>query len=169
MLRVCRLLLSNTLLPSQSLKQLSVTSTHPIKHLHKGRTIWYLGGPRFFVACKRFFYLRWKTSFLLGDERPTIFLCSVEEFFVVCFPYYVRYHLVFFWSAYFSSNSTTIFFSAYIFTNFFFWLLWRQTIFFNFILGPPPPDIKSCVPKCKIHHYITLFVRPLHSKPGMES
>ena len=34
-------------------------------------------------------------------------------------------------------------------TNYFFLLLWRQTIFKKNSLGPPPPDIKWCVP-----HYI---------------
>ena len=55
---------------------------------------------------------------------------------------------VFFWSTYFSSISTTNFFFPPTFsTNFFFWPLLRQTGFFNFFLGPLPPDIKWCVPK----------------------
>ena len=36
------------------------------------------GGARIFVACKFFFYLRWKTSYFFGDQRPAI-VCFVEE------------------------------------------------------------------------------------------
>ena len=46
------------------------------------------------------------------------------------------------------------FFSAHILNIFFFWLLWRQTIFFIFFLGPLPPryDIKwSLTPSDTAH------------------
>ena len=38
-----------------------------------------------------------ENKLFFGDQRPTIFfLCTIEEIFGICFPYYVRYHLVFF-------------------------------------------------------------------------
>ena len=55
------------------------------------------GGARVFVVCKLFSYLRWKTSFFLRSTPDNFFFYVISNnFFVVCFPYYVRYHLVFF-------------------------------------------------------------------------
>ena len=91
----------------------------------KGRTIRYLGGggggARVFVACNFFFYLREKTNFFFGDQRPTIFFyVPSKKVFVVCFPYYV---------------SLGVFSGQHIFhqfrkQTFFFCPHFQQTIFF---------------------------------------
>ena len=110
----------------------------------KGRTIWYLGGGGglvfVFVACKLFFLPPVQNKFFFGDQRPTIFFYIMsKKFFEVCFPYYVRYHLVFFLvNIFFINFDNKLFFSAHIFSKLFFWFLWRQTIFLNFNLAPPP-------------------------------
>ena len=49
-----------------------------------------------FCCLQPFFYLREKTIYFFGDQRPTIFYVLSKNFFVGCFPYYVGYHLVFF-------------------------------------------------------------------------
>ena len=72
---------------------------------------------------------------------------SSKNFFVVCFPYYVFYHLVFFlFNIFFINFDNKLFFLPTFSTNFFFWLLWRQTIFFNFFLPPPPPRYQMVRP-----------------------
>ena len=98
------------------------------------------GGPRVFVACKLFFYLRWKTSFFLAINVRQFFFMLCRRFLLLyAFPIMYVTIWCFFWSTYFSSISSTNFFFLLTFsTNFFFWLLWRQTIFFNFNLPPPP-------------------------------
>ena len=50
-----------------------------------------------FLLLANFFFTSERKQSFFGDQRPTIFfLCFVEGFFVVCFPYYVGYHSVFF-------------------------------------------------------------------------
>ena len=92
----------------------------------KGRTIRYQGGgggggARVFVACKLFFTCEKKQSFF-GDQRPTIFFyVSSKNFLVECFPFYVRYDLVFFLVNIFLINFDNKFFLLPTFsTNFFF-------------------------------------------------
>ena len=94
------------------------------------------GGLEFLLLADFFFYLREKTILFFGDQRPTIFFyVSSKKFFVVCFPYYVRYIWCFFLvNIFFINFANKLFFSAHIFNK----LFWRQTIFFNFFLGPPP-------------------------------
>ena len=107
------------------------------------------GGARVFVACKLFFYLRWKTSFFLAiNVQQFFFMLCRRNFLSYAFPIMYVTIWYFFRSTHFSSISTTnFFFSSYFQQTFFFWLLWRQTIFFNFNLAPPPlPDIKWCAP-----------------------
>ena len=87
------------------------------------------------------------------DQRPTIFiLCFVEEmkylFFVVCFPYYVRYHLVFFSGQHIFHQFRQH--SVHIFHKLFFLIFVATNYLFQFFLvpsPPPPPDIKWCDPK----------------------
>ena len=71
----------------------------PALESNKGRTIRYLGGGgglEFLLLENFFFYVREKTIFFLGDRPPTIFFyVSSKNFFVVCFPYYEGYCLVF--------------------------------------------------------------------------
>ena len=102
---------------------------------HKGRTIWYLGGGglELLLLANFFFYLRWKTSFF-GDQHPTIFFyVSLENFFVICFPYYVRYHLVFFLvNIFFINFDNKLFFSAHIFNKLFFSDFCDDKLFFQF-------------------------------------
>ena len=109
---------------------------------HKGCTIRYLGGGglEFLLLANFFFHLREWTIFFFGNQRPTIFFyVSSKDFFVVCFLYYVGYLLVFFLvNIFFINFDNKLFFLPTFSTNFFFWLLWRQTIFFNFFLASPP-------------------------------
>ena len=59
--------------------------------------IWGGGGARVFVACNFFFTSGGKQVFFLAiNVRQFFFYVMSKNFFVVCFPYYVRYHLVFF-------------------------------------------------------------------------
>ena len=105
----------------------------------KRRTIWYLGGGG--GGAKVCFFLPpVGNKFFFGDQRPTIFFyVSLKKFFVICFPYYVRYRLVFFvFNIFFINFDNILFFCPHFQQTFFFWLLWRQTIFFNFNLAPPP-------------------------------
>ena len=115
---------------------------------HKGRTIRYMGGGwlGFLLLANFFFYLREKTIFFLAiNVRQFYFYDSSKNFFVVCFSYYVRYHLVFFLVNIFYSNfDNKLFFSAHIFNKLFFLPFVATNYFF---LAPPPPDIKWCVPK----------------------
>ena len=79
------------------------------------------GGPRVFVACLLLFF--WLST------SDIFFLCFVEEFFVVCFPYYVGYHLVFFLHKFRQQT----FFSAHIFNKLFFQtFVVTNYFFFNF-------------------------------------
>ena len=80
------------------------------------------GGPRVFVACKLFFYLREKTIFFFCDQRPTIFfMFRRRNFLSYALPIMYVTIWCFFWSTYFSSISTTSFFFLHTFsTNFFF-------------------------------------------------
>ena len=116
----------------------------------KGRTIWYLGGggARVFVACKLFFLPPVDNKlFFWRSTSDNFFLCFVEEIFchmlsLICtlpFGVFSGQHI-------FYQFRQQTFFSAHIFNKLFFLTLWRQTIFFNFNLSPPPPpDIKWCV------------------------
>ena len=72
--------------------------------------------------------------FFWRSTSDNFFFVLLKNFFVICFPYYVRYHLLFFVvNKFFSISTTNFFFLPTFSTNFFFWLLWRQTIFFNLI------------------------------------
>ena len=92
--------------------------------------IWGGGGGRaeFLLLANFFFTSIGKQVFSLAiNVRQFFFYLSLKKFFVVCFPYYVRYHLVFFLVNIFFIN----FDNKLLF-------LWRQTFFFNFNLAPPP-------------------------------
>ena len=84
--------------------------------------------------------------FLAINVRQCFFLCFVEDFFVVCFPYYVRYNLVFFLvNIFFINFDNKLFFSAHIFNKLFFSdFRGDKLFFFIFILAPlpPPPPTK---------------------------
>ena len=111
--------------------------------------IWGGGRARVFAACKLFFYLREKTIFFFGDQRPTIFFFMFRRrnFLSYAFPIMYATILVFFLvNIFFINFNSKLFFSAHIFNKlFFFWLLLRQTIYFNFNLAqpPPPPQISN--------------------------
>ena len=103
--------------------------------LYKGRTIRYLGGGgglEFLLLANFFSPPRENNLFFWRSTADNFFFnVSSKKFFVVCFPYYVRYHLVFFLvNIFFIIFDTKLFFLPTFSTNFFFWLLWRQTIFF---------------------------------------
>ena len=105
------------------------------------------GGTRVFVACKLFFYLREKTIFFFGYQRPPIFLyVSAKKCFVVCSPYYVCYHLGFFSGQHiFHQFRQQTFFSALIF-HILFSTFVATNSFFNFFLAPPPPRYQMLRP-----------------------
>ena len=106
----------------------------------KGRTIRYLGGARVFVACKLFFLPPRENNLFFGDQRPTIFFyVSSKTFFVVCFLYYVRYHLVFFLvNIFFINFDNTLFFCPH-FKRTFFSDFCGDKLFFSIFSSPPPP------------------------------
>ena len=109
--------------------------------------IWGGGGARVFVACKLCFLPpRVKTIFFFGDQRPTFFFyVSLKNFFVICFPYYVGYHLVFFLvNIFFINFDNKLFFSAHIFNQLFFLTFVGTNYFFQFFSRPsPPPQITN--------------------------
>ena len=80
------------------------------------------GGARVFVACKLFFLPPVVNKlFLAINVRQFFFYVSSKNFFVVCFPYYVRYYLVFFLvNIFFINFDNKLFFSAHIFNKLFF-------------------------------------------------
>ena len=89
---------------------------------------------------KQFFFLAIKV-------RQFFFYVMSKKFFVVCFPYYVRYHLVFFLvNIFFINFDNKLFFLLTFSTNFFFLNFGATNSFFQFQFSPPPPDIKWCVP-----------------------
>ena len=103
-------------------------------------------GARVFVACKLFFYLREKTIFFFGDQRPTIyFLCFVKEIFcrmlpLLCtlpFGVFSGQHI------FFINFDNKLFFSAHIFNKLFFLTFVATNYLFQFFLGPPPPQISN--------------------------
>ena len=84
-----------------------------------------------------------------GVRKQAFFYVSSKNFFVVCFPYYVGYHLLFFLvNIFFTNFDNKLFFLPKFSTNFFFLTFVATNNFFNFFYQPPPPpDIKWCVPK----------------------
>ena len=102
------------------------------------------GGARVFVACKLFFLPPVENKFFFWrSTSDNFFLCYVEEFF--CRMLSLLCTLPFGQHIFHQFRQQTFFLLTFL-TNFFLWLLWRQTTFFNFNLAPPPPDIKWCVP-----------------------
>ena len=120
-----------------------------VKLQAKGHTIRYLLANFFTTFAK-------KLSIFWRSTSDNFFLCFVEEikflFFVVCFPYYVRYYLVFFSGKHiFHQLRQQTIFSCPHFQQTFFLTFVRQSIFFNFFLASsPPPDINWCVPNLHI-------------------
>ena len=99
-------------------------------HLISGRG----GGARVFVACKLFFYLREKTIFFWAiNVRQFVFMFRRMLSLLCTLPFGVfsGQHI-------FHQFQQQTFFSVHIFNKLFFLLLWRQTIYFNFFLAPPP-------------------------------
>ena len=86
-------------------------------------------------------YWCWSTH-LISDKGRTIRYLGgggSRVFVVVCFPYYVGDHLVFFSGLHiFHKFRQQSFFLPTFSTNFFFWLLWRQIFVFNLFLASPP-------------------------------
>ena len=72
---------------------------------------------------------------------------EISFLFVICLPYYVRYHLVFSGQHIFHEFRQQTF-SAHIFNKLFFLTVVATNFFFIFFLHPPPPpaDIKWCIP-----------------------
>ena len=58
-------------------------------------------------------------------------------FFVVCYPYYVRFGVFSGQHIFHQFRQQTILLCQHFQQTFFFGLLWRQTIYLNFFLGPP--------------------------------
>ena len=114
----------------------------------KGRTIWYLGGRACFCCLQTFFFTSGgKQVFFWRSTSDNFFYIMSKKFFQVCFPYYVRYHLVFFLvNIFFINLDNKLFFLLTFSASFFFWFLWRQTIFFNFNLAPLPPRYQMVRP-----------------------
>ena len=79
------------------------------------------GGGRVFVACK-------------------LFILPPRENTLLCFPYYVRYQLVFFLvNIFFINFDNKLFFSAYIFNKLFFLTFVATNYLSQFFSSPPPP------------------------------
>ena len=98
--------------------------------------IWGGGGLEF--CCLQTLFLPLRENLFFGDQRPTIFfLCFVKDIFVVCFRYYVRYHLVFFLVNIFSSGQQTFFLCPHFQQTFF----CGDKLFFS--TPPPPPPISN--------------------------
>ena len=102
---------------------------------------WGGGGLELLLLANFLFTSERKQSFFLAiNVQQFFFYVSSKNFFVVRFPYYIRYHLVFHLvNIFFINFDNNLFFLPTFSTNFFFWLLWRQTIFFQFFSSPPPP------------------------------
>ena len=104
------------------------------------------GGPRVFVACKLFVLppVENKLFFLAINVRQFFFYVMSKKFFVVCFPYYVRYHLVFFLvNIFFINFDNKLFFSAHIFNKLFFSDFCGDKLFFSILFQPPPSQISN--------------------------
>ena len=98
-----------------------------------------------FCCLQTFFYPWEKTIFFLAINVRQFF---AKNFFVVYFPYYVRYNLVFFLVNIFFIKQPS-FFSAHIFNEIFFLIFVTTKYFFNFFLAPPPPRyqiVNLCMP-----------------------
>ena len=88
-----------------------------------------------------FFYLREKTIFFFAINVRQFFYVSSKNFFVVCFPYYVRYHLVFFLVNIFLTNfDNKLFFCPHFSRTFFSDVCGDKLFFFSI---PPPPQISN--------------------------
>ena len=105
------------------------------------------GGARVFVACKLFFTSGGKQAFFWRSTSDNFFFyVSSKNFLVVCFPYYVRYHLVFFLVTIFFINFDKKLFFLPTFSTIFFFLTFMATnYFFQFYSSPlpPPPQISN--------------------------
>ena len=106
------------------------------------------GGLEFLLLANFFFTSGGKQAFFGRSTSDNFFFMFRRRNFLSCaFPINVDYGTlpfgVFSGQLIFHQFRQPTFFSAHIFNKLFFW---RQTIFFNFTLGPPPPDIKWCVP-----------------------
>ena len=119
--------------------------------------IWGGGGARVFVACKLFFLPPRKNNLFFWRSTSDNFFFMFYRRIFLSYAFPIMYVTIwcFFWSTYFSSISTTIFFFCPHFQQtFFFWLLWRQTIYFNFNLAPPPRYQMWCVPYSAVIQYL---------------
>ena len=103
------------------------------------------GGARVFVACKLFFLPPREKSFFWRSTSDNFFIyVSSKKIFVVCFPYYVRYHLVFFLvNIFFINFDNKLFFSAHIFNKLFFSDFCGDKLFISILMSPPPPQISN--------------------------
>ena len=110
--------------------------------------IWRGGGARVLVACNLFFYLREKTIFFSAiNVRQFFFYVSAKKFFVLCFPYYVGYHSVFFLVKIFFINfANKLFFCPHFRQTFVFPDFCCHKLFFSSPPPPPPPRYQMVRP-----------------------
>ena len=106
-----------------------------------------------FVATNYFFPR--ENNLFFGDQRPTIFYVSSKNFFVVRFPYYVRYHFVFFLvNIFFINFDNKLFFLTFVATNYFFQFLLAQ---------PPPPRISNGASLTSMSHDVTIIFEKIEN------
>ena len=125
-----------------------------------------------FLLLANSFFTSAKKHFFLAMNIRQFFLCLVEEmkylFFVVCLPYYVRYHFMFFWSTCFHQFRQQTFFSGQISTNFFFLTFVATNFFFSssssdLALAPPPSVfVTSLLPK-HFYYFCAVFSKHRNS------
>ena len=90
----------------------------------------------------------------------------MKKFFVLFFPYYVDYHLVFFLvNVFFINFDNKLFFSAHIFNKFFFLTFVATNYFFIFFLGSPPPRYHMVRPLQMINFVEVILYYNMMQKP----
>ena len=106
--------------------------------------IWRGGGGLEFLLLANFFFTseRKQSFFLAIDVRQF----SLNNFFVVCFPYYVGYNLVFFLVNIFFINLDNKLFFLPTFSKTFFSDFCCDKLFFSIFFCPPPPRYQMVRP-----------------------
>ena len=94
------------------------------------------GGLRVVVACKLLFYLREKTKFFFGDQRPTIFFLMFRRIFFLSYAFPIMYVTIwcFFWSTIFHQFRQQTFFSAHISNKLYFSDFCGDKLFFSILI-----------------------------------
>ena len=96
-----------------------------------------------------FFYIFLESKRRRQETRDQLQTCKPfhKIFFVVCFPYYVRYHLVFFLvNIFFINFDNKLFFLPTFLTKFFFLTFVATNYFLQFNSSPPPPRYQMVRP-----------------------